>query len=70
MLFPIVIFLLVLSPLYIPIAVTVVHEFGNWRSRRAGRPVGTLRRFRPATAYERRSRRSPGCLVSGSTLAA
>jgi hypothetical protein len=48
MLFPILIFLLVLTPLYIPIAVTVVHEFGNWRSRRSARPVGSVRRFRPA----------------------
>ena len=38
MLFPIMIFLMVLSPLFIPIAVTVVHEFGNWRSNRAARP--------------------------------
>jgi hypothetical protein len=43
MLFPIVIFLMVLSPLYIPIAVTVVHEFGNWRDKLATRPVGQLR---------------------------
>lgn len=48
MLFLIVIFLMVLSPLYIPIAVTVVHEFAKWRSRRAGRPAGTLRQRRPA----------------------
>jgi len=48
MLFPVMIFLMVLSPLFIPIAVTVVHEFGNWRSRRVGRPVGSLRQFRPA----------------------
>ena len=48
MLFPIIIFLMVLSPLFIPIAVTVVHEFGNWRSRRVARPVGSLRQFRPA----------------------
>ena len=48
MLFPIIIFLMVLSPLFIPIAVTVVHAFGNWRSRRVARPVGSLRQFRPA----------------------
>jgi hypothetical protein len=48
MLFPIMIFLMVLSPLYIPIAVTVVHEFGNWRTRRVARPAVSLRRFRPA----------------------
>jgi hypothetical protein len=40
MLFPIVIFLMVLSPLFIPIAVTVVHQFRNWRDR-------VLRRVRP-----------------------
>jgi hypothetical protein len=47
MLFPIVLFLLMLTPLYIPIAVTVVYEFGNWRSRRSARPVGSVRQFRP-----------------------
>ena len=45
---PIMIFLMVLSPLFIPIAVTVVHEFGNLRSRRMGRPASSLRQFRPA----------------------
>ena len=52
MLFPIMIFLMVLSPLYIPIAVTVVHEFGNWRGNPVARPVGSLRQFRaqPAAA--------------------
>jgi hypothetical protein len=34
MLFPIIILLMVLSPLAIPTAVTVVHEFGNWGRRR------------------------------------
>jgi hypothetical protein len=48
MLFPIMIFLMVLSPLFIPIAVTVVHQFGNWRSARSARPVRSLRQFRPA----------------------
>ena len=48
MLFPIVIFLIVLSPLFIPIGVTVVHEFGNWRSNRVARPARSFRRFRPA----------------------
>ena len=38
MLFPIIIFLMVLSPLAIPVAVTVVHEFGNWRRRSSLRP--------------------------------
>jgi hypothetical protein len=45
MLFPIVVFLLVLSPLFIPIAVTVAHEFDNRRTKRATRPV---RPSRPA----------------------
>jgi hypothetical protein len=35
MLFPMMILLMVLSPLFIPVAVTVVHEFGNWRSNQA-----------------------------------
>jgi hypothetical protein len=48
MLFPIIVFLMVLSPLFIPVAVTVVHGFGNWRGRRAARPVGSLRDLRPA----------------------
>jgi hypothetical protein len=47
MLLPIMIFLMVLSPLFIPIAVTVVHEFGNWRSKRADR---TVRAYRPMVA--------------------
>ena len=42
MLFPIVIFLIVLSPLFIPVGVTVVHEFGNWRSNRVARPARSL----------------------------
>jgi hypothetical protein len=33
MLFPIIIFLMVLSPLFIPLAVTVVHQLGNVRDR-------------------------------------
>jgi hypothetical protein len=48
MLFPIMIFLMVLSPLYIPIAVTVLHEFDNWRTRRIARPAGSGRQLRPA----------------------
>jgi cytochrome c biogenesis factor len=36
MLFAILLFLVVLSPLFIPVAVTVVHGLGNWRSRRIG----------------------------------
>ena len=34
MLFPIILFLLVLSPLYIPVGVTLYDVFDNWRSRR------------------------------------
>jgi hypothetical protein len=45
MLFAIILFMMVLSPLFIPIAVTVVYEFGNWRENLAARPV---RHFRPA----------------------
>ena len=48
MLFPIMIFLMVLSPLFIPLAVTAVHEFGNFRSKLAARPAGSLGQFRPA----------------------
>jgi hypothetical protein len=48
MLFPIMIFLMVLSPLFIPLAVTAVHQFGNFRGRAVARPVGSLRQFRPA----------------------
>jgi hypothetical protein len=48
MLFPIMLFLLVLSPLFIPIAVTVVDQVGNLRSWRVVRPVSSLRQFRPA----------------------
>jgi hypothetical protein len=47
MLFSIFLFLMVLSPLFIPVAVTVVHGFDNWRSRRVARPVGSLRQVRP-----------------------
>ena len=39
-------FLLVLSPLYIPVGVTIVHAFETWRSR-SSVPV-------PTTALERR----------------
>jgi hypothetical protein len=51
MLFPIVLFLMVLSPLFIPVAVTVVHKFGNWRDKFAARPArvfSPVRQFRPA----------------------
>jgi hypothetical protein len=45
MLFPVMLFLLVLSPLFIPMAVTVAHQIGNWRENLAARPVP---QFRPA----------------------
>jgi hypothetical protein len=48
MVFPVLIFLMVLSPLFIPVAVTLVYEFGNWRTRRVARPVGSPRLVRPA----------------------
>jgi hypothetical protein len=40
---PIIIFLMGLSPLFIPIGVTVVDGYDNWRSRRAARPVRPVR---------------------------
>jgi hypothetical protein len=43
MLFPIIIFLMVLSPLFIPVAVTVVHQFDNWREWLAAHPLRPLR---------------------------
>jgi hypothetical protein len=48
MLFAITLFLLVLSPLYIPIGVTVVDEFGGWRDALAARLARLARLFRPA----------------------
>ena len=42
--FPIIIFLLVLSPLYIPVAVTVLDQITNLRTSRAHRPVRQMRR--------------------------
>jgi hypothetical protein len=39
MLFAILLFLMVLSPLFIPVAVTVVDVYDNWRTRRAACPV-------------------------------
>jgi hypothetical protein len=48
MLFPIVLFLMVLSPLFIPVGVSVVGGFADWRSRRAVRPV---RQFRPVREF-------------------
>jgi hypothetical protein len=49
-LFPIFLFLMVLSPLFIPIAVTLVDQVANLRSRSLDRPVRSLRQFRPAVA--------------------
>jgi hypothetical protein len=43
MLFAIILFLMVLSPLFVPVGVTVVDEFDKWRSRRASRPARQLR---------------------------
>ncbi len=43
MFFLIMIFVVVLSPLFIPVAVTVVHEFGNLRSKWADRRVPAYR---------------------------
>jgi hypothetical protein len=48
MLFAITLFLLVLSPLFIPIGVTVVYEFGDWRDAIAARLSRMARQFRPA----------------------
>jgi hypothetical protein len=48
MLFPIVLFLIVLSPLFIPVGVSVVGGFDDWRSRRAVRPV---RQFHPVREF-------------------
>ena len=48
MLFPIIVFLMVLSPLFIPVAVTLVHQFGNWRGRLHAIPgARPVRSFRP-----------------------
>ncbi len=48
MLFPIILFLMTLSPLYIPVAITVVDGFDKWRSRRDAHRLGSVRQFRPA----------------------
>ena len=50
MLFAILLFLMVLSPLFIPVAVTVVDVYDNWRTRRAVRPVGPAVGPQPAPA--------------------
>ena len=43
MLFPVILFLMVLSPLYIPVGVTLYDEFDKWRSRRDERRIGSVR---------------------------
>ncbi|MDT5065937.1 MAG: hypothetical protein QOK02_2092 [Mycobacterium sp.] len=48
MLFAITLFLLVLSPLFIPIGVTVVYEFGDWRDAIVARLSRPARQYRPA----------------------
>jgi hypothetical protein len=51
MMLPIFIFLMGLSPLFVPVGVTVVDEFDKWRSRRDARPVRQFRavhQVRPA----------------------
>jgi hypothetical protein len=48
MLFATILFLMVLSPLFIPIGVTVVDQFGDWRERLAARPARPVCQFRPA----------------------
>ena len=45
MLFPIILFLLVLSPLYIPVGVTLYDVVDKWRSRRDERRIGSVRQF-------------------------
>ena len=50
MLFPIIVFLMVLSPLYIPVFVTAVHKFSDLRDKAAARPVRALR---PVPAFRR-----------------
>jgi hypothetical protein len=46
----ITVFLLVLSPLYIPIGVTIAHLIGVWRAKSASMPVrGGHTSRRPAT---------------------
>jgi hypothetical protein len=51
MLFAITLFLLVLSPLFIPIGVTVVYEFGDWRDAVAARLGRMTHQFRPGRQY-------------------
>ncbi len=48
MIFPIFILLLVLSPALLPMTIMLCHKIGDWRNERLGRPVGSLRQFRPA----------------------
>jgi hypothetical protein len=52
-LLPVSIFLLVLSPLYIPVGVTIVHSVRNWRPRVAFvLPAPVRRRRTPELAAE------------------
>lgn len=52
---PIIIFLMVLSPLYIPIGVTVVDALHNWRQKRRSADLASSphpQRRRPTLAVE------------------
>jgi hypothetical protein len=51
MLFPVILFLMVLSPLFIPIGVTVVDAYDTWRSRRTAQPVRQLGQIRPVRQF-------------------
>ena len=54
MLFPIIVFLMVLSPLYIPVFVTAVDKFTDLRDKRAVRPVRAarpVRALRPVSTF-------------------
>ncbi|HEX7826596.1 MAG TPA: hypothetical protein VF477_16960 [Mycobacterium sp.] len=46
--FAITLFLLVLSPLFIPIGVTVVYEYTDWRDAIVARLSRVSRHFRPS----------------------
>jgi hypothetical protein len=48
MLLPIIILLIVLSPVLIPAAITAGHAFVTWRNSRAARPVRSFAQVRPA----------------------
>lgn len=51
MLFPIILFLMVLSPLFIPIGVTVFDAYDTWSSRRATQPVRQIGHIRPVRQF-------------------